>query len=236
MSKNPLILLAVWAVAFVSGCAWVPTQASPPPASAVESPEKAIAQVVRAEPRLAGITARNEAAVGQASWFVVARPSGSGAFVVTVRVGWGDCESGCMDEHRWQYAVEPSGSVSVVSESGPLVPETAWPAAPNVRPTGIAGKVTAGPVCPVERIPPDPAYAPKPVRGAVIVVRQAAGIEVARVTTAADGTFFVDLAPGAYMVDPTPVTGLMGTAPRQNSTVVAGAVATVDLEYDTGIR
>jgi hypothetical protein len=79
--------------------------------------------------------------------------------------------------------------------------------------TGIRGTATAGPVCPVEKIPPDPSCAPRPV-AAVLVFRDPSGSEIARGTTAADGTFFVDLRPGVYTVEPQAVTGLMGTAHR----------------------
>ena len=41
--------------------------------------------------------------------------------------------------------------------------------------SGIAGVATAGPVCPVEKNPPDPACAPRPVDGAVLVFHGAAG-------------------------------------------------------------
>jgi hypothetical protein len=218
-------------------CAGTPTDASPTPASAsVTLPEQAVAKVISAEPRLASITAHDPAAVGQASWFEVARPGGAGAFVVRVRVGWGDCEAGCIDEHRWQYAVEPDGRVSVVSEVGPAVPEAAWPASGAVRGTGIGGRATAGPVCPVEQIPPDPQCAARPVAGAVLVVRDARGSQLARVTTGADGAFFVSLPPGDYVVEPQPANGLMGTAGPQNVKVSDGLVSTIQLDYDTGIR
>jgi len=55
-----------------------------------------------------------------------------------------------------RYEVKPDGTVSVVSEVGPAVPDEAWPDAAGaaVRPeTGIAGVATAGPVCPVEKVP-----------------------------------------------------------------------------------
>src|SRR3954465_4071633 len=79
---------------------------------------------------------------------------------------------------------------------------------------GIGGSATAGPTCPVEKVPADPACAPRPVRGAVLVVRDGSGVEVARATTGADGTFFVALGPGSYVVAPQPVEGLMGVAPE----------------------
>lgn len=231
------LLASAVAILITAGCAGARTDASPTPAPAsVTSPEGAIARVMTAEPRLASITARNAAAVGQASWFEVARPGGAGAFVVTVRVGWGDCEAGCIDEHRWQYAVEPDGHVSVVNEVGPAVPEAAWPASAAMRGTGIGGRATAGPVCPVERNPPDPGCAARPVAGAVLVIRDATGTQLARVTTGADGTFFMSLPPGDYVVEPQPANGLMGTAGPQNVKVSDGAVSAIQVDYDTGIR
>ena len=102
--------------------------------------------------------------------------------------------------------------------------------------TGIRGTATAGPVCPVERIPPDPSCAPRPVVGATIVIRDGSGSQVAAAISGADGTYFVAVPPGSYLVDPQAVPGLLGTAPQQPATVVAGSITDVPLDYDTGIR
>ena len=102
--------------------------------------------------------------------------------------------------------------------------------------TGIGGVVTAGPVCPVEKNPPDPACAPRPVEGAVLVIRDSAGTEAARVTTAPDGTFVADLRAGTYVVTPQPAKGLLGTPGPESVTVTDGATVRLDLVYDTGIR
>jgi hypothetical protein len=101
---------------------------------------------------------------------------------------------------------------------------------------GIGGTVSAGPTCPVEKLPAAPACAPRLVSGAVLVVRDGSGAEVARATTGADGTFFVPLPAGSYQVTPQPVEGLMGTAPEQSVDVAAGARSDIVLVYDTGIR
>ena len=102
--------------------------------------------------------------------------------------------------------------------------------------TGIGGVATAGPVCPVERNPPDPSCAPRPVAGATIVIRDGSGSQVAVAISGVDGNYFVSLPPGDYVVDPQPVTGLLGTAGKQQAAVVAGAITDVNLDYDTGIR
>jgi hypothetical protein len=102
----------------------------------------------------------------------------------------------------------------------------------------VDGRVHAGPVCPVEKVPPDPACADRPVAGAVLIVTTAAGAEVARATSAADGTFRVSLAAGDYVLVPQPVQGYMGTAsPIPFHAQGDGAApAPLDVSYDTGIR
>jgi hypothetical protein len=73
----------------------------------------------------------------------------------------------------------------------------------------------------------------------VIVVRGAYGAEIARATTAADGTFLVGVpGGGSWTVEPQPVEGLMGTAPAVVVQVpdAPSSWATADVAYDTGIR
>ncbi|HEX7472435.1 MAG TPA: carboxypeptidase regulatory-like domain-containing protein [Candidatus Limnocylindrales bacterium] len=101
----------------------------------------------------------------------------------------------------------------------------------------VSGLAHAGPTCPVVR-PGDSSCADRPVAGAVLVVTTAAGTEVARATSAADGTFSVALPPGDYVLVPQPVTGLLGTArPVPFHAQADGAApAPLDVAYDTGIR
>jgi hypothetical protein len=226
-------------VVALAGCAGA-ASATPPgstlPPRGITTPEQAVAQVVAAEPRLTGIAPFDTGLIGQSSWYTVEPASGVGVFVVTVQVGWGDCPAGCINEHSWVYAVAPDGAVSLVSESGPAVPAEAWPLPVGAGATGIGGIAVAGPVCPVETVPPDPDCAPRPVAGAVLVIRDGAGSEVARTTTEADGSFFVEVAAGDFVIEPQPVEGLMGTAAALEVTVVDGIAAQVQLDYDTGIR
>jgi hypothetical protein len=100
--------------------------------------------------------------------------------------------------------------------------------------TGISGVAVAGPTCPVER-PGDSACAPRPVAGAVIVVTDPAREEVGQATTDANGRFFVALPAGSYLVTAGDVEGLMGP-PASKEVVVSNGEATIELEYDTGIR
>jgi hypothetical protein len=102
----------------------------------------------------------------------------------------------------------------------------------------VSGRATAGPVCPVERNPPDPACAARPVPGAVLIIQEAGtGQEKVRVTTDHDGRFSVALAPGAYRLAPQPVAGLMGGAHPVDFRVEAGqSTPPLVVSYDTGIR
>ncbi len=102
--------------------------------------------------------------------------------------------------------------------------------------TGLAITAVAGPVCPVERIPPDPACAPRPVAGATVVVQDGQRNNVATVVLDAGGAAVVSLPAGDYVVQPQQVTGLMGTAAATNVAVVDGTLTPVVLSYDTGIR
>jgi hypothetical protein len=172
-------------------------------------------------------------------------------------VGWrvgddrlGDCGR-CINRHSWVYDVDPAGAVTLVEERGDPVgdgsddgsaggsdgestgdPPVAIPAEGG---PWIAGRAVAGPVCPVERIPPDPACADRPVAGAVIVIRDAGGAEVARATTAEDGTFLVGVPGGLRNVEPRPPKAFPARRrPRGRGRGCAGGSwAVADVAYDT---
>jgi hypothetical protein len=99
----------------------------------------------------------------------------------------------------------------------------------------VTGTVSAGPTCPVERIPPDPNCADRPVSGAEIIFVNDGGNSVGSVSSDADGRFSISLPPGRYTLNPQPLPGLLGAAPTQ-TIVVSNADVAVKLRYDTGIR
>jgi hypothetical protein len=105
-------------------------------------------------------------------------------------------------------------------------------------PSGIAGRVLAGPTCPVQRMPPDPGCAPRPI-SARLRIRPERGSARGRVVhSGSDGRFRVRLAPGRYLVTPLPQTGSPFPRPGSPRTVVvrAGHFTAVTITYDTGIR
>lgn len=228
------ILLVSLAAACASG-AGVPSQPAPS-SGTVDSPEAAFARVVAQNPRFAGIGRLNTEMIGQCCWYEA--EAAPGGFQVRVQVGWGDCPAGCIDKHDWTYAVSTTGLVTLLAETGAPVPAGILPAGgvPGVGGvTGIAGRVTAGPTCSAVQ-PGDPNCDPRPVPGAVIVVRTMDGAIVARATAGADGAYSIGLPPGMYSVTSEPVAGFP-TAPGPTTiTVVANAQTSVDIGFDTGLR
>lgn len=114
-----------------------------------------------------------------------------------------------------------------------VAPLVARDSAPNALESGIEGTVTLGPVCPGPQRPDCPPD--RPYR-ATIVINGPSG-EVARVTSGEDGRYRVLLAPGSYTLLPQTEPGRLLPHARPIDVVVPpGAVVTVDVPYDTGIR
>jgi len=250
-------LTACLVVLLVAGCGASKSSPSTPPSAtpggARLTQAEAVARVLAQDSRFEGVGAQDPNLIGQSRWYEVS-PALVG-WRVTVTIGWGDCQAGCISRHDWVYDVDRAGVVALVEERGDPLDGSGGGSGsggtggggaagpPVVIPAEggpwIAGRAVAGPVCPVERVPPDPACADRPVAGATIVVRGETGAEVARATTAADGTFLVAVpAGGSWTIEPQPVAGLMGTAPPVVVQVADAPSSWVaaDVAYDTGIR
>src|SRR4051794_26281258 len=85
--------------------------------------------------------------------------------------------------------------------------------------SGIRGRVTESPTCPVERDPPDPACAPRGFAAGARFSRTRAGHTVGRFTTGDDGRFRTRLRPGRYGFTAQPASG--ARLPRCDGSVKA---------------
>jgi len=136
----------------------------------------------------------------------------------------------------------PSATTSAPSKAPGTSPgnaETPAPTRLQVAGADVTGHLTAGPTCPVEAVPPDPACASRPVAGATVIATDPAGHEVARAVSKADGSYSLTLAPGTYKVTPQPIGDHMMRAPDGKSVTLGGSAAdtaVIDFAYDTGIR
>lgn len=219
MRRSHLLLGALMMVWLLSACS--AAGGSNGPIRQADAIRLALAQ----DPHFAGIGPPDPDVVGQAAWYEV--DDVDDGWQISIRIGWGDCPAGCINQHSWIYGVSNVGDVSLVSEDGDALPAE----------TGVRGMVVAGPTCPVETIPPQSGCEGLVVEGAVLIIRDSSGEEVARATSAADGTFRAALAPGSYQVVPQPVEGLMGTAAESTFSVELGEPMTeLTIAYDTGIR
>jgi hypothetical protein len=105
-------------------------------------------------------------------------------------------------------------------------------------PSGIKGTVILGPTCPVQGAPesfnPVPDACLTPYAAQMVVLDDEQKV-VARISSGNDGTFQVDVPPGDYVVTPA-TTDSYPFAQSVPVTVVPGQYATVQINYDTGIR
>jgi hypothetical protein len=217
---GPLAIAAL----LVAGCQLFPGVGTGSPR--VTTPEQAAELVLARDARFHDLARHDPNLIGQGSWWDVTETAQG--YEVTVEIGWGDCEAGCINRHQWLYSVGRNGTVSLLSERGDSLPS---PAEGNV-----SGKVVAGPTCPVESSPPDPQCAPRQVAGATLLIQDPAGHTVATVVSDGAGAFSLTLPPGDYVLVAQPVDGLMGTAPPLSFSVVAGSPIELTVGYDTGIR
>ena len=109
--------------------------------------------------------------------------------------------------------------------------------AASTAPTGTVNlTLTAGPVCPVEQIPPDPNCAPRPVADAEVIVLTVEGREVGRAKSDAAGKIRLTLPQGRYTIRPTSGANGFPSAPEEVVVDVGSTPVEVPLGYDTGIR
>lgn len=126
----------------------------------------------------------------------------------------------------------PDGSF--VHPQGPNCEIPACPAAQS-QTSGIQGSINLGPTCPVQRVPPDPNCNDKPYQATIIVKTADGKKQITSFTSAADGSFKVNLNPGSYLLVPQNAQ-VYPRAGSQTVTVTAKQYTQVNIAYDTGIR
>ena len=149
---------------------------------------------------------------------------------VTFRTAFAGRRAWCDSEPMRPKRTLPVVALALLGAAAPL--------AGAASPGGIRGRVTSSPTCPVERVPPDPACAPKGFAATVRIFRLTDQQTVRRLRTGADGRFTVQLRPGRYGVVARPTAG--GPLPRCGGSVTAvvhsGKQTRVALGCDSGIR
>ncbi len=102
-------------------------------------------------------------------------------------------------------------------------------------PTGLLqGKVTLGPISPVEQVGGPPNTRPY---AATISIETSGGDAVATVASGKDGVFAVRLEAGSYRLVPLSPEGRpFPSAAPLDATVIAGTTTRVTIAYDSGIR
>ena len=202
------------------------------PALEVTSEAQAAALVFAANPLFSSITPVSPGLAGGSTSYQAAQSADG--YTVSVSIGSGDCQAGCINQHTWSYSVSNGGALKLVSEQGD--PAEISAPSPNASPATVTISLVAGPVCPVERNPPDPSCAPRAVPSAAIIVRGPSGKELARQDADANGQAVFTLPGGSYYAESSAVSGLMRQAEATAFSVVGGSVVGFSMEYDTGIR
>jgi hypothetical protein len=112
-----------------------------------------------------------------------------------------------------------------------LLAACAPPQAPAID-SGVEGRVTIGPMCPVVRIDqpcPDQPYQ------ASLTVLNLEGKKITQIQTDVNGLYRIGLLPGDYILHPESPNG-MPNAQDQSFIVIENQFTKLDIEYDSGIR
>jgi hypothetical protein len=109
------------------------------------------------------------------------------------------------------------------------------------RETGfLEGKITIGPICPVEKIPPDPACLPtaETYKAFPVGVWTSNGrIRIVQLSPALDGSFRTELAPGTYLVIlEKDLNRIGGSNLPLEVSIVSQNITMLSINIDTGIR
>jgi hypothetical protein len=102
--------------------------------------------------------------------------------------------------------------------------------------SGMEGRVMVGPTCPVERNPPDPACADRPLQTNLSVRTPDLKRRVKDFASDKQGWFKVSVAPGEYVIRNADQARMYPTCSAGPITVKANNYTQVRVECDSGIR
>jgi hypothetical protein len=110
----------------------------------------------------------------------------------------------------------------------------------GLNPGWLEGTISIGPICPVERIPPDPACQPtaETYNAYPVSVYTSDGkVKIARLNPSLDGSFSTELSPGNYQVIlETANKNIGGSNLPAEASIVSQEKTTLNINIDTGIR
>ena len=128
-----LVVLLALVAALAAACG--PAASSPGPSAAasptpgqpaITTPDQAVERILEQNPDLRGIGPKDPDMIGGCCFYEVTEDADG--YQVTFEVGWGDCMAGCINRHRWTYAVARGGEVQLREETGDPLPPGGIPA------------------------------------------------------------------------------------------------------------
>ena len=111
----------------------------------------------------------------------------------------------------------------------------------NIREPGfLEGKISIGPICPVEHDPPDPGCLPtaETYKAYPVGILSSDGKhKITQITPALDGTFSIDLNPGKYLIILEAGNSGIGASNLPSEVEITSHNKTIfNIDIDTGIR
>lgn len=103
--------------------------------------------------------------------------------------------------------------------------------------SGIRGTALLGPICPVERIPPDPACVPKPYETNLVLTPTDQSRVITEFSSDANGRFEVKTQPGEYAIHSATATNILPYCASDGAVRVnVNSYTEITVNCDTGIR
>jgi hypothetical protein len=141
--------------------------------------------------------------------------------------------------HMWRACLLVGLLVGLATDPGAVAGAAhSGPSGRVARPSGLAGRALEAPTCPVERVPPQPGCAPRPLAARLRIQRAGGHTRAKTVQAGSDGRFRVSLLPGTYTVRALRLgDSLLPRPPGPVRVQVrTGRFTTITVTYDSGIR